>query len=224
MNGLKNTKSLICLIWQFRARGRRQDSEKLGEMRVGIRFKWRTVASWDCGNWILETGQLIRICSIYGWLFLTKQRLCWLFCIFHKKCIKFPVQKDQWAWVRFPRLDLKLLVFKWKTTGLVSLLIFFSAHPIYSLHCMCLYVCGRQKIAKKNKKKKKNLSYSNYNCCYFIKIIFEKEPQNNLKSQPQLPLPSSIRVTIRLNWCLGLNIRINKLRWDLSAFPNFDRA
>lgn len=96
-------------------------------------FKRRTVASWDSSSWILETEQLIRIWGIYRWLFLTKQRLCWPFCIFHQKCIKFPVPEDQCVWLRLPRLDPKLLVLKWKIMGLVFLLIFFF------FNSSCLY-------------------------------------------------------------------------------------
>lgn len=131
---------------QFRARGRKQDSKELGQVRVGIQFKWRTVASWDCGSWILETEQLIIICGIYRWLFLTKQRLCWPFYIFHQKCITFPMPEDKCVWVRLPRLDPKLLVFERKIMGLAFLLIFFFQLilSIFYIICVCMFVGDRK--------------------------------------------------------------------------------
>lgn len=67
-----------------------------------LRLRWL-----DPGN-----HRLIRKPGIQKWLFLIKQRLCRPFCIFHQKCIKFPIPKDQHVWIRLPRLDPKLLVFK----------------------------------------------------------------------------------------------------------------
>lgn len=49
--------------------------QEAGTGEVGKAVKVKNT-SRDCGSWVPETAQLIRVGGIQSWLLLTKQRLC----------------------------------------------------------------------------------------------------------------------------------------------------